>query len=167
MKARPGWGSTVGLAIALTSFGSSCILSELTQGSGPTPGGTVTITIGTKGYTTSALAQASGEPLTIEGDSPFVTFSVTATSTATGTPLTLLKAAGSTALLPFTFLSGNHLEVHAAGMGCVATGGTMSLNVSPDRSLAGSFNITGSSAGLDGGADCTMSGTLAKVPITR
>ncbi len=155
------------VAVAAAAGASGCILDELTQGSGPTPGGTVTVTLGAQTYSTKALTQATGEPLSIEGDTPFVTFSVTAVSTATGTPLTLLAADGDSATMGFTEISGNHLEVHADGTACIATSGTLILSVASDGSLAGSFDVAGATSGVDGGTNCAMTGTLTKIPITR
>jgi hypothetical protein len=165
MRTRRAGTSFIALACMLAASG--CILDELTQGSGPVPGGTVTITFGSATYTTPALTQATGEPLTIEGDTALVTFSVTAVSTATGTPYTLLAADGDSAVMGFTEISGNHLEVHANGAGCVATGGTLSLDVAADGTLEGTFAASGSSAGLDGGTSCLLIGSLTKVPIVR
>jgi hypothetical protein len=135
------------------------------------PGGTVLATMalgavsGTQ-RTTPALAKYTAEPMTIQGSSAQLTFSLTAADSLGGTAITDLVAIGDTSTLTLYPTGRNQLEVHLDGDGCLApsaTGsGTIHLSLDEKMHIDGSFDVQGNTTSA--GDTCHITGTLADIP---
>ena len=145
-----------------------CWSSVLDEATAPhtDPGGKVSAALtGGQPRTTPAVAHAKSEPLTIEGTSMQLTFSLTAADSLGGTALGDLKDAGNTTQITIRPGGRNQLQIHLDGGGCVATQGLVHLSLDAQKNLAGDFDADGT---ISGGTDsCHMTGTLADVPADR
>jgi hypothetical protein len=128
-----------------------------------TAGGTVTATLGTgPAVTTTAIADATAQPMTLEGTSPALVFGIIfGTDDLTGLPAHDQLLAGAGVQMTVTPSGTVQLSVHANGTSCAATTGTVIHLISDGNGhLNGDF--TGS-----GGDGCQMSGTISAIPLSQ
>jgi hypothetical protein len=143
----------------------SSVIDEATA-SHVDPGGKVSAALtGGQMRTTAAVARAKSEPMTIEGASTELTFSLTAADSLGGTAISDLKNAGDSSQLNIRPGGRNQLQIHLDGGGCVATQGIVHLSLDAEKNLAGDFDADGTIS--DNTNSCHMSGTLANVPADR
>jgi hypothetical protein len=142
-----------------------CLDSVIEEASAPqfNPGGMVLAEVVTgQERTTTALGNSTQEPMTIQGTSAQLTFSLTAADTLGGTADTDLKSPPASTTLSIHPGGRNALEVHLDGSGCLATTGTVHLTIDTGYHLAGDFDADGTVSG--GSTACHVTGTLANVP---
>lgn len=159
------------LLFFLVAVGPGCIsdyLSAVVDPADVTPAGKIQASlVGGELRTTAAVAHGKSEPMTVQGTSAELTFSLTAAQTTGvgGTALTDLKNPGDSTQLDILAGNANHLEIHLNGGGCVAVTGSVSLSLDANSQLGGSFEAQGT---VSGGSDaCQMTGTLSGVPQDR
>jgi hypothetical protein len=162
-------GKTLGKSrratILLVLFSGGCLDSVIQEATTPVtnPGGTVQAeVVSGQARTTTALGNSTQEPMTIQGASAQLTFSLTAADTLGGTADTDLKNPPASTTLSIHPGGRNALEVHLDGGGCLASTGTVHLTIDTGYHLAGDFDADGTVA--DGSDSCHITGTLANVP---
>ncbi len=151
--------------VGLPLLSGGCLDDVISEATAPhtDPGGTVQASEVTgEERTTTALANATAEPMTIQGASSELTFSLTAADTVGGTAITDLAQANTATSLTIYPGGRNTLEIHLDGGGCLASTGTVHLSIDDASHIAGDFIITGTVSG--GTAACQASGTLTAVP---
>jgi hypothetical protein len=149
-----------GLAF-LTLLAGGCVWGDLTT-SHNEPGGTVTAMMDNRGPRSStAIGDATGDPFTVSGFSPVLTFGLTAPATATQ-PLSMNGASVQINVAPGTSPA---LEIHSDGTGCAAQTAVVHLNTDGDGHLNGDFSGTGLVSGSQ--IACTLSGTLQGIPFNH
>jgi hypothetical protein len=138
-------------------FASGCIEQELLTPH-VEPGGTVTAILGQgMPHQSTGLGDATKDPFSLSGYSPFLTFGLVA-------PGAMATLATNNATMDLTIPSAQ-LEIHSDGMGCSATSGTIHLTTDGSGHVAGSFTADGT---VSGGTDaCSFSGTLDSIPLDR
>lgn len=134
-----------------------------------TAGGAVAVSVdGSDPKTTSALATAKAEPLTIEGQSANVTFFLTAADETSGsTALARLMVVDSSVDLLISPTGRSKIEVHMNGSGCVSDGksGHIHLQSGDNGKLSGDYELSGTVANST--TACVLSGTLDSIPVTK
>jgi hypothetical protein len=156
------------LAIFAPALVCGCWDSVIDEATAPhvDPGGKVSAALtGGQMRTTPAVARAKSEPMTIEGTSMELTFSLTAADSLGGTAISDLKNPGDASQLTLRPGGRNQLQIHLDGGGCVATQGIVHLSLDAQKNLAGDFDADGTISG--GTNSCHMTGTLADVPADR
>jgi hypothetical protein len=151
--------SLIALLVAFASSG--CVYDELTSPH-TEPGGTVTATLnGGAPHTSTGLGMAGGDPFSLSGFSPILTFGLTAPSASTA-GLAMLNTA-----IELDFQPGGsvQLEIHADGTGCSGQVGVVHLHTGGNTDVAGDFSATGVVPGTS--EPCTLQGTLDAIPVTR
>jgi len=132
------------------------------------PGGQVSVQIdGGNPLTTTALADETQDPMAVSGFSPVLTFGLLADTDTAGHPARTDLMMDGAAVEVDLGSSRTHLEVHAAGSGCVGATGVVHLRVT-GGALDGDFTADGTrQGGPMPGAACHFAGTLAGIPIAR
>jgi hypothetical protein len=151
---------------ALILITNGCVYDELTA-KHVEPGGAVHVTVnGGLDHTSTAIADATSLPLTVNGFAANLTFGLVAADDGNGhQPGDDLIADGSVVELPITAKDGNRLQVHLDGTGCDAQSGGIHLTSTGDT-IDGDFTVDG--VVTDGsGAACQITGTLSKIPVDR
>jgi hypothetical protein len=123
------------------------------------PGGAISAALdGGDQMTTKALADATGDPMLVDGTSAVLVFGlVVGDDDLTGMPAKTQLLAGTAVQMTVGPSSRAQLSVHANGRSCAATSATIHLQPDGKGHLDGDFNGVG-----DG---CAMAGTLSAVPI--
>jgi hypothetical protein len=125
-------------------------------------GGTVTATLnGGAPRTSTGLGNATGDPFSLNGFSPILTFGLTAPSANTA----VLAMPNMAIELQIVAGGAVQLEVHADGTGCSGQTGVVHLHTGGDTNVAGDFDATGVVPGTM--EACSTSGTLAGIPVDR
>jgi len=126
-------------------------------------GGTITAMLDTgPPVTTTAIADATAQPMTLEGTSPFLVFGlIFGADDLTGLPAHDQVVAGSAVQMTVSPAGTVQLSVHANGGSCPAGIGTV-IHLTPDGK--GHLNGDFDGSGDDG---CHLSGTLANIPINQ
>lgn len=107
---------------------------------------------------TKALADATSDPMTVDGTSAELVFGlVVGDDDGTGMAAKDLLLAGQSVQMTVTPTSRAQLSVHLGGRSCAATSAVVHL--APD----GNGNLSGDFAGSGDG--CQLGGTLASIPI--
>ena len=107
---------------------------------------------------TKALADATGDPMVVDGTSAELVFGlVVGDDDTTGMPGKELLLAGTAVQMTVSATSRAQLSVHLGGRSCAATSGVVHLY--PD----GKGHLDGDFAGAGDG--CQLGGTLSGVPI--
>ncbi len=124
-------------------------------------GGTVTAALDAgPERTTKALADATGDPMKVDGTSPDLVFGlVVGDDDLSGMPAKDQLLAGKSVQMTVTPTARAQLSVHTGGQSCAAT--TAVVHLSPD----GKGHLDGDFAGS--GAGCQLGGTLSGIPIDR
>jgi len=151
--------------LLLILLAGGCLDSVIEEATAPqtNPGGMVQVAlVAGQARSTAALGNSTKEPMTIQGASAQLTFSLTAADTTGGTADTDLKNPPASTTLSIHPGGRNALEVHLDGGGCLATDGTVHLMIDTGYHLAGDFDADGTVAG--GSDSCHITGTLADVP---
>ncbi|HEY2747414.1 MAG TPA: hypothetical protein VGL86_22480 [Polyangia bacterium] len=128
-----------------------------------TPGGTVSATLdASPAYTTTALADATAQPMTLEGTSPALVFGlIFGTDDLTGLPAHDQLLVGAGVQMTVTPSGTVQLSVHAGGGSCAATTGTVIHLISDGNGhLNGDFSGSGDTCQA-------MSGTFASIPLSQ
>ena len=128
-----------------------------------TAGGTVTAMLDAgPAFTTTALADATAQPMTLEGTSPALVFGlIFGTDDLTGLSAHDQLIAGAGVQMTVTPSGTVQLSVHANGGGCAATTGTVIHLISDGNGhLNGDFSGSGDTCQ-------TMSGTFASIPLSQ
>ncbi len=117
-------------------------------------------------HTTTGAGTISTDPVTVQGVSSVLTFALTAGDADNGDTAKLALITHNVLIeLPLSPTSRSKLEVHEDNSGCVASGGTVHLQVDDTYALSGDFEVTGI---VFGGTDpCTANGTLTGVPVNH
>lgn len=127
------------------------------------PGGTVSAMLDAgPAFTTTAIADATAQPMTLEGSSPALVFGIVfGTDDLTGLPAHDQLIAGFGVQMTVTPAGTVQLSAHANGGGCVATTGTVIHLISDGNGhLNGDFSGTGETCQ-------TLSGTLTGIPLSQ
>lgn len=126
------------------------------------PGGTLTATLDAgPPLTTTAIADATAQPMTLEGTSPFLVFGlIFGVDDLTGLPAHDQLMAGSAVQMTVTPAGTVQLSLHANGGSCPAGAGTV-IHLLPD----GNGHLNGDFSGS--GGSCQFSGTLSGIPISQ
>jgi len=134
-----------------------------------TAGGTVKVTVDAQAeLAVNALARNKAEPLTVEGQSANLTFSLTAADETGGSTAMQKLTGNNTSVEVLVSATGrSKIEVHAWGNGCVSDGkaGSIKLALGDTGKLSGTFEVSGARSS-DAGA-CILKGTLTDVPVTK
>ena len=139
---------------------SGCLYQELTS-SHVEPGGTVTAMLdGGMPRTTTGLGDATKDPFSLSGFSPFLTFGLVAPGSKMA-----LSMDNTTVEVDLAPGSGVQLEIHSDGTGCSAQSGVVHLHTSGDGHVDGDFTATGLVPGTT--TACSFAGTLAGIPLSR
>jgi hypothetical protein len=110
--------------------------------------------------TTKALADATADPMTVNGTSALLVFGmIIGDDDLSGQPAKAQLLAGSAVQMTVSPTSRAQLSVHMDGRSCAAT--TAVVHLTPD----GKGNINGDFAGS--GTGCQLGGTLTGVPIDQ
>lgn len=125
------------------------------------PGGTITAALDTgPPLTTKALADATAQPMTLEGTSPALVFGlIFGVDDLTGLPAHDQLVAGSAVQMTVSSAGTVQLSVHMSGRSCAAN--TAVIHLMPD----GNGHLNGDFSGA--GDTCQFSGTLAGIPINQ
>lgn len=108
--------------------------------------------------TTKALADATGDPMLVDGTSAALVFGlVVGDDDLSGMPAKPQLLAGKPVQMTVAPQTRAQLSVHLGGRSCAATAATIHLSPDGNGHLGGDFTGTG-----DG---CAMMGTLSAVPI--
>ncbi len=128
-----------------------------------TPGGTVTAMLDTgPAVTTTAIADATAQPMTLEGSSPALVFGIVfGTDDLTGLPAHDQLIAGFGVQMTVSPAGTVQLSVHANGGGCAGQTGTVIHLISD-----GNGHVNGDFSGT--GDTCqTLSGTITGIPLSQ
>jgi hypothetical protein len=109
--------------------------------------------------TTKALADATSDPMVIDGTSAELVVGVVVGDDLSGMPGKTLLLANQPATLTVTATSRAQLTVHLGGKSCPATSAVVRLRPDGNGHLDGDFSGSG--------AGCQLAGTLTQVPIDR
>jgi hypothetical protein len=125
------------------------------------PGGTLTAMLDAEpAVTTVAIADATAQPMTLEGTSPTLVFGlIFGVDDFTGMPAHDQLVAGHEVHMTVTSTGTVQLSVHASGRSCAAN--TAAIHLVPD----GNGHLNGDFTGL--GDACQMSGTFMGIPINQ
>jgi hypothetical protein len=136
---------------------SGCVYQELTTPH-VEPGGTVTAIIGNgMPRTSTGLGDATKDPFSLSGYSPYLTFGLVA-------PGSMMALTMNNVAIEVDVPSAQ-LEVHADGSGCAAQSAVIHLHTDGNGNLGGDFTATGT---VPNATDaCTFTGTLDSIPISR
>ena len=159
------FGSLVLASLACLAL-PGCIYDELLA-THVEPGGSVkaTMNMGPE-MDSTAMGEATKEPLTINGFSPNLTFGLIAgADTAGATALADLAKPNVAVQLLITPTSVTRLEIHLGGTGCVAQTGTIDLRTDNNKNFSGDFQADGTVSGS--AAPCQLAGTLDAIPVER
>lgn len=123
-------------------------------------GGTLTAMLDAgPAFTTKALANASAQPMTLQGTSASLVFGlIFGVDDLTGMPAHDQVVAGHEVRMTVSATGTVQLSVHASGRSCAAN--TAAVHLVPD----GNGHLDGDFSGLGDG--CQMSGTFAGIPIS-
>src|SRR5262249_42442345 len=127
------------------------------------PGGAITASLDAGPMlTTTAIADATAQPMTLTGTSPYLVFGlVFGAHDLRGMPAHDQLMAGAAVQMTVTPTGTVQLSVHANGTSCAAGSGAL-IHLTPD----GNGHLNGDFVGAgDGG--CQFSGTLANIPINQ
>jgi len=125
------------------------------------PGGAVAASLGGGPmFMTKALADATVDPMTVDGTSAVLVFGlVVGDDDLSGMPAKTQLLAGSAVQMTVGSTTRAMLSVHENGTSCAATSAVVHL--SPD----GKGNLNGDFSGS--GAGCQLAGTLTAIPISK
>jgi hypothetical protein len=125
------------------------------------PGGTLTAMLDAEpAVTTKAIADATAQPMTLEGTSPTLVFGlIFGVDDLTGLSAHDQLVAGHEVRMTVTSSGTVQLSVHASGRSCAAN--TAAIHLVPD----GNGNLNGDFSGL--GDACQMSGLFMAIPISQ
>ena len=124
------------------------------------PGGTVTATLGSgPPLSTKGIADATGDPMTVDATSVFFVFGLVVGDDASGASGKTMLLANQAVTLTVTATSRAQMSVHVNGTSCAATSAVVNLRPDGNGHLDGDFQGSGQG--------CTFTGTLAQVPIDR
>jgi hypothetical protein len=110
--------------------------------------------------TTKALADASAQPMTLEGTSPSLVFGlIFANDDYSGLSAQAQLLAGLSVQMTVSATNTVQLSVHLDQQSCAANSAVIHLTPDSNSNLNGDFSGTGDT--------CTMSGTLAGIPMNK
>jgi hypothetical protein len=143
--------------VALVLAGCFSPVSDLVS-SHVEPGGTLTAALGTAApLSTKALADATGDPMTVNASSAFLVFGLVVGDDVSGMPGKTMLLANQAVTLTVTATSRAQLSVHINGTSCATTSAVVHLSPDGKGHLDGDFQGSG--------AGCTTTGTLKQIPI--
>ena len=125
------------------------------------PGGAITASLDTGPMVmTTAIADATAQPMTLEGTSPTLVFGlIFGVDDLTGRPAHDQLMAGSAVQMTVSSAGTVQLSVHANGGSCPANAAVIHLTPDGNGHLNGDFSGTGDT--------CQFSGTLSGIPINQ